>query len=133
MSPTRTRVRFDHDRAAAAERITAWGYPYPVAEADLTDAAVLRIDLGDRPAAYLWLHWATQRDDTLVLHACAAPDARGRWLSMKVVARLFAVAELMGAAFIGTQPTPDAPASLRRLYPRIGFTEIVPGVFLAPV
>jgi predicted GNAT superfamily acetyltransferase len=50
-----------------------------------------------------------------------------------VIARVFAVAELLGARYLASEPTADAPASLRRFYTRLGFVEPRPGLYVASV
>lgn len=129
----RTRVRFEADASLAAERITAWGYPYEITEGDLVNCTILRAERGGVPVAYLWLHFAEGHPDVLVVHACARQESRGRWMDQTVIARTFGLCELMGARYLATEPTPDAHPSLTRLYRRLGFCEPRPGLFVAPI
>lgn len=127
-----TRLLLDDNAELMASFLTHAGHPDEVRVEWLAAECVkLRAERRGEPIGYVWLHWVPELlPNALALHACIAADWRHRWLDRATVWKVFTMAELMGAAYLLTQPREDAPLHLPRMYKRLGFIEPVPGCFI---
>lgn len=117
--------------------MAAWldnvGYPGVVEASFLEDCIRWRVELHGDTAAYVWAHWWRENPDArvLIMHACCAPEYRGRWLDPLVADRVFGMCAMLGAHGVFTEPfaSSNRDGRLTRLYRHLGFTQLGEGGF----
>jgi len=106
------------DWAGARRDVIAWGYPRPVSELEGRVGKWVRY--GER--VVLWFVMGPE-EQSLSLHVCAAPDARGHLGTPREMAALEVMAELLGATRLWTLAelpgeTSELPTALTRRFLR---------------
>lgn len=99
-------------------------YDWPVSQLD--QAWLVEIADGNRVAALVWF---TQflGDRVIECHACVDPAYRSRWLTRRVLTRLFSIPETLGAKAVVAQITSP---QIERIWRQLNF-RIVPAANLA--
>jgi hypothetical protein len=84
--------REETDWAGARSDVLAWGYPRPVGELEAEAASWVRYGEG----VLVWF-LPGPTDDSLALHACAAPEVRGHLGTERQMTAIEVIGELLGA------------------------------------
>jgi GNAT superfamily N-acetyltransferase len=94
------------------DAVTSWGYPFDMSK--YQDHIVI-LQIGEA-IAYVWFEFFSE--STGLLHGCADPEHRGRWLTRSVIEKIKHAAELFGfdELIISTQDQ-----KVRNLCRKIGF------------
>jgi hypothetical protein len=114
----------------AQRDVIAWGYPRPVSDLEAQAASWVRY--GENV-----LVWFLQgpETETLALHACAAPEARGRLGTERHMTGIEVIAELLGAKRLWSVTglpgeDPRIPRiTMRRFLSARGWTNAAGGTF----
>jgi len=106
--------REELDWAGARSDVLAWGYPRPVTELEGRVGKWVRY--GER--VVLWFVMGPE-EQTLALHVCAAPEARGHLGTPREMAALEVMAELLGATRLwSVTELPGAPVRMPSAFTR---------------
>ena len=122
--PTKLEVFLTDAGSASAEYLhrmatfVATHHPERWSVESLNQCHLMEVADGDYVAALVWAHWFDGADRVLEIHACAAPDYRGRWLNRRTMECLFYLQPYTGArALIAQTRTPMA----ERIWRAFGF------------
>jgi hypothetical protein len=110
------RLRLEGDAASLYRFADTHGYPLFTSGwsvASLQDAIMVRVEAEDgwTTAGYIWGIWAFL-PGVLDIHACIAPEFRGRWLDKDMWLQLRWLARFVGADMLTTQAVGDRSARL---------------------
>jgi hypothetical protein len=104
------------DRLDAAAKAMGWGYPRPIYDQE-ADASSWVSYGGD---TLVWYE-AGPEPDSLAVHGCASPEARGTLGSPRAMVAMEVIAELLGASrlHVLTGSDPRTPSKAMRRYLRM--------------
>lgn len=96
------------------DAVTSWGYPFDLEK--YQDHLVM-LQIGEA-IAYVWFEFASET--TGLLHGCADPGHRGRWLTRSVIEKIKHAAELF---WFDELVISSADPKVRNLCRKIGFVD----------
>jgi hypothetical protein len=94
---------------SAAEEVRAFldanDYPHDCWSVEnLRLALLVRVGTAAETVAWVWFNWVRDNDKVLEMHACAARERRGSWITPFVTERLTVLVEMLGTTLVIAQP-----------------------------
>lgn len=114
----RTRITIEPDSERLLAFLRGQNYEHPWSKETLDDSLKVRLDRDGRLDGYVWATWT--EPGVLDFHGCST---RRLWMTPMIVARLFVIAEFVGADVLTTTPVGANAPRIRQFLARAGFRD----------